>query len=129
MPFLLGLDALTKFKVALTFDDKVMRSKLDGWLLPLVHKNRHMYIELVPSVLITERELRRAHRHFFHPQPTKLLSLMNPANPAEVSPNLLSDIEMNSATCELCQKEADAPHHFRVAFPEAYYVFNRTVYM
>ena len=52
---------------------------------------------------------------------------MKRANPNEVSPNLISDLEKISATCDVCQRESDSPHRFRVSLPNLECIFNLTL--
>lgn len=78
-------------------------------------------------VFFTSSELRKIHRHFHHPQPGKIYSTIRRADPKEASKNLMADLESITATCEVCQQEADAPHRFRVSIPHGDCVFNPTV--
>lgn len=127
VPFLLGLDALTQFEVILNFGENTVVSKCDGWSLPLKRKLGHVYIEWVPSILYTERELRRVHRNFYHPQPDKLYALLKRAHPDTTNPGTLAELEKIQSTCDVCQREADAPYRFRVSLPHTEVVFNRIV--
>lgn len=127
VPLLLGLDVLTASQLILDFAEDEVCSKADGWKFPLTRKNGHVYLEWTVGVFYTSTELRKIHRHFYHPHPGKLYSVMKRADRGKVSPDLMSDLERISATCDVCQREADAPHRFRVALPDADCVFNRTV--
>lgn len=127
IPFLLGLDLLTRFKIVIDFDDKVMRSKIDGTSLPITRKMGHAYIDWTPSILYTEQELRRIHRHFHHPLPDRLTSLIKRAHPNTKMSKVYSDLEKIKSTCDVCQREADAPHRFRVTMPSGECIFNKVV--
>lgn len=127
VPFLLGLDALTKFKVILNFGDDTAQSKCDGWKLKMVRKLGHVYIEWPPSILYTETELRRIHRHFYHPRVDKLFAVMKRADPKLVATDVYKDLEKIQSTCDVCQRESNAPHRFRVSLPNVNCVFNRVV--
>lgn len=129
VPLLLGLDVLTSYRMILNFADDEVTSKADGWRLPLIRKGGHVYLDWTVGILYTVPELRKIHRHFYHPHSEKLYAMMRRADPKKVSPEVLADLERVSATCEVCQREADAPHRFRVSLPGSDCIFNRTVCM
>lgn len=78
-------------------------------------------------VLYTSNQLLNVHRHFYHPNPENLYAVMKLSEPEEVSPDVPSDLEKISATCDVCKREADSPHRFRVSIPGSDCVINRTV--
>lgn len=124
---LLGLDLLTKFKIVIDFDEIFMQSKLDGWVLPIFCRLGHACGEWTPSILYTEHELRRVHRHLFHPQTDRFSTLINRVNPDCELSKVDSNIEKIKATFDVCQRKADMPHRFRVAIPNGKWVFNKSV--
>lgn len=101
--------------------------KRDGWKLPVVRRNGHVYIEWAVNIYFKESKIRKNHRHFYHPQPGKLYSIMRKANPERKTPELMNDLERITATCDVFQRESDAPHRFRVTIPDGKCVFNRSV--
>lgn len=125
--FLLGLDLLTKFKIIIDFDGNIIRSKLDCWVLPIVRKLGHAYVEWEISAFYTETELRRLQRHFYHPQTERLFALIKGADPTREVSEIHVDLERIKATCDVCQREADMPHRFRVALPIGECTFNKTI--
>lgn len=127
VPFLLGLDVLTKFKIILDFDKDMIRSKCDGWAAPIVRKFGHAYLEWLPSILYTEAELRRVHRHFFHPSTERLAAVIKRSDPSAMSPQVIADLDKIKSTCDVCQREAGIPHRFRVSMPASECIFNRIV--
>lgn len=48
-------------------------------------------------------------------------------DPENASPSLFQDLEKVTSTCDVCQREADAPHRFWVSMPGEDSVLNRTV--
>ena len=45
-------------------------------------KARHLFYEWTKEVVYADKELKRIHRHFYHPQPERILNLMkNLADP------------------------------------------------
>ena len=125
VPFLFGLENMLKYKIVLDVDNAVMFSKLQGWTLPLRFKNGHLYYEWAVSILFTESELRKVHNHFSHPEPDRLFSLFRRADPSSTSSHILNDLEKISSTCETCQREASAPHRFRVSLANIDIILNR----
>lgn len=70
IPVLLGLDAFSKFKIILDFEDNAMKLKCDNWELQIVQKLGHTYIEWAPSIFFTERKIQLINRHFSIRKPT-----------------------------------------------------------
>lgn len=64
----------------------------------LVQKFGHIYVNWVPSILYKELELRRIHRHFFHPQAELHTVMMKRADPEIVSAMVYLELEMTQAT-------------------------------
>ena len=52
---------------------------------------------------------------------------MRRADPSKTSLQVLHDLKRINATCDFCQRLAQAPHRFRVALTEEDMVLNRTV--
>lgn len=44
VPLLVGLDFLTPSRLVLDYADDEVRSKTDGWCIPLIGKNGHAYL-------------------------------------------------------------------------------------
>lgn len=120
MPFLLGLDVSTKFKIILDFGEDVTKSKCDEWTLPITRKMGHAYVERTPSSLYTERELRQVHRSFFHPQMDRLTNLIKRSDcDADISQlYMYANIEKIKATCDVCSRrlifDLDFASHFKM---------------
>lgn len=129
VPFLLGLNILTQLKAHLDFDEDTMSPKFEGWSLPLTRKLGHVYNVWEAPILYTEAELRKIHRHFHHPQSKKLAAFIKRAAPESYSPAVLSDPERTQEVCDVCQREADGPHRFRVSLPYEECIFNRALSM
>lgn len=90
IPFLLGLDVLTKLKIIADFDDNIIRSKLYGCELPIVLKLSHLYVEWEISAFYTETELRSLHRQVYYPQTESLIALVKRADPPYEFPRFTS---------------------------------------
>lgn len=127
VPFPLGLDVMTEYKMVLDMDECTLASKLQGWQIPLRKKPGHLYYEWAATILLTETELVRVHKHFYHPNSERLFSLMRRADPGSTSPQVLKDLEKIEGACDVCQRLGHAPHRFRVAMPDENVVFNRTL--
>lgn len=125
IPLLLGLETMIKYKVVLDVDERTLYSKLQGWSLELTLKRGHLYHNWNIGILFTENELRKVHNHFYHPEPERLYSLFKRADPSSASPQLLQDLDNINSVCDTCQREASAPHRFRVSASNADIVFNR----
>lgn len=102
IPFLLGLDTMTKNGMVLDTKRQTLSSNSDGWKVSLVRKRGHLYYDWEIRVLFTEAELRKVHKHFFHPKPEKLYALIRRADPATASPKALQDLEGIDAKCDPC---------------------------
>lgn len=127
--FLLGLNVLTQLKTHLGFDEDTISFKYDGWTLPLTQKLGLVYIVWKVSMLNTESELRKIHCHFHHPQPEKLSAVIKRTGPKSYSSSVLSDLEQIQQVCEVCQREVDGRHRFRVCPPYEDCIFSRSISM
>lgn len=126
VPLLFGLNLLRKNRSLLFFEKRLIGSRADGWTAPLIRKNGHDYIQWKPSILYTEKDLQKIQRHLHHPSPTKTYSLLKRTDPAKVPPNILAGLENINATCDVWQKEPDAPYCFHVSLLEEGLVPNHT---
>lgn len=127
VPLLIGLDTLTKLKAILDLDQDTLSSKVGSWKLPLRRKLGHVYLEWPISIFYTELELRRAHKHFYHPSTEKLLNVLHRADPGAIHSRVRSTLNKIRDTCDVCQRLAPQPHRFRVSLPHETCVFNRIV--
>ena len=92
-------------------------------------KHGHLFYEWERSVLYTDTELRRIHRHFYHPQPERIFNLMKRSNDPEATPETYKQLMEITQNCEVYQRLAEQPNRFRVSLPPDEIVFNRTVLM
>lgn len=129
VPLLLGLDVLKRLDIIIKFSNGTLQSENDDWVLNLKHKMGHLYVEWPPTVFYTEQELRRIHRHFYHPSTDKLANLIRRGAKDHDKPGLRRDLDHIRETCEICQRLAKAPGRFRVAIPNEECTFNRSVGM
>lgn len=127
VPLLLGLDVLRRLKVILDFDKFTMTSTKGHWSVQLKRKLRHAYVEWADNILYTETELRKMHRHFYHPSTDKLFKMIKRAEPTNEHPGMHEVLEKIKETCDTCQRNGNEPHRFRVAMPPENCVFNRMV--
>lgn len=129
VPLLLGLDVLQKLKLLINFEDGTLHSPRDHWRVQLVQKFGHLYVEWPMEIYYTEQELRRIHRHFYHPSTSKLQALIQKGAPKHNLPDLAKTLDHVRDTCDTCQRLAKEPSRFRVSMPSEDCVFNRTVGM
>lgn len=87
--------------------------------------NRHLFYNWNISILFTESELRKVRNHFYPPEPDRWFSLFRGADPSSAYPELLNDLNNINTTCDTCQREASAPHCFRVSLTDGKVIFNR----
>lgn len=76
-----------------------------------------------------EYELKRIHRHFYHPGTDKLVNLIHQEAPEHDEPELRKKLEHIRKSCEPCQRLAKQPGLFHVFLQNEDCVFNRTVGM
>lgn len=129
LPLLLGLDVLSRLKAVLDFGKYTMTSTAGNCTIPLTKRMGHAYIDWQSSILYTEPELRKMHRHFFHPSTDKLYAIIKRAEPTTTNTGMYDILEKVKGTCDTCQRNAAEPHRFRVSLPNEDCVFNRVVSM
>lgn len=129
VPLLIGLDVLGRLKVILDFNEFTMSSTTENWTIPLSRKMGHAYIEWADSILYTELELRRMHKHFYHPSTEKLYAVIKRAEPSTTHTGIYDILDKVRNTCETCQRNSREPHRFRVSLPGEECTFNRIVSM
>eukprot|EP00170_Pyropia_yezoensis_P002751 contig_11549_g2756 len=127
VPLLLGLDTLDKFHMYANTVLNRLVCEAYSVSVPLVRKLGHVYFVWERNVLCTMPELRKLHRDFFHPQPSRLYAVINKAGGDHAKPSTLKQLQQVSSSCDLCQRLAKEPSRFRVALPSEDIVFNRTV--
>lgn len=127
VPLLFGLDTLDKFHMYANTVLNRLVCEAYSVSVPLVRKLGHVYFVWERNVLYTMPELRKLHRHFFHPQPDRLYAVINKAGGEHAKPSTLRQLQDVSNTCDLCQRLSKEPSRFRVALPPDDIVFNRTV--
>lgn len=125
VPLLLGLDVLERLKIVLYFNDYSMSSIAEDWTVPLIMKNGHAYVVWCSKILYSEAELRKMHRHFYHPSTDKLYAVIKRAEPATTNTGMYDLLENVRDTCDKFQRNAAEPHRFRVSLPTEDCVFNR----
>lgn len=72
LPFLLGLDFMTRIKMVIYFDRDKVRYKAGGWNTIIVRKLGNVYVVWSVQIFYTHRALRHMHRYFYHPSAEKL---------------------------------------------------------
>lgn len=95
--------------------------------MPLVRNNGHLHIVELVRIIYTSSELHKIHLHFYQTHPEKQYSVMERADPSNVSPDAMADLEGISTTYHVRQREAAAAHSFQVFFLDNDCGFNRTV--
>lgn len=56
-----------------------------------------------------------------------MYALLKRAHPDTTNPDTLAELEKIQSSCDVCQREADAPYRFRVSLSHSEVVFNRVV--
>jgi len=79
--------------------------------------------------MYTEPELKKIHRHFYHPQPLSIYKMMKQAKDPKATPETLGALEKITTSCDVCQRISSQPGRFRVALPNKDLLFNRVVLM
>lgn len=118
---------MPKLKLVLDFDKAFVSSKADGWTLQLTRKLGHAYILWDMFIFYTEAELTRIHRHFCNLLTDRLVAVMRRADSATINSIFYNDLEKITQSCNVCQREANAPQRFRFSLPATNCDFNRTV--
>lgn len=85
IPLLIGLDVLTHIRATIDFADDVLSSQDGQWSLNLRRKMGHLYVTWDDEVCFSEADVRRLHRHFYHPSDMKLMALIERATPEEAN--------------------------------------------
>ena len=112
VPLLLGLEFLLQYGIRIDTAYNLLFSSAGGCKLPLVKKHSHLYLEWPDEFLYTTEELRKMHRHFFHPKSERLYAVMRRSDPNNCSPQNLRDLEDIESRCEVCQRLRRAPSRF-----------------
>lgn len=103
VPLLIDLDTLTHLKAIINFSADTMTTTSGIWHLPLRRKLGLVYIEWPITVYYTEAELRKAHRHFYHPSTDKLLNAFHCANPDLIDDGTHKKLTHVGNTCDAFQ--------------------------
>lgn len=127
VPFLLGLYMLTDLRTVLDFETDRPSGRVDGWSVPLIRKMGHLYAEWPVRVLFSSSQLRRLHRNFKHSSPERPYAFMKRAESHGKHLKLLKERELIRRSCDVCQREADAPWQFRVSLSNEDDAFNANV--
>ena len=88
-----------------------------------------MFYEWDYEVLYTDAQLTRMHRHFYHPTPDRLFSLMKRAEDPSANTETYAQLEQISRKCDIRQRYEGQPGRFRVSILSEDIVFNRTILM
>lgn len=128
VPVLIGIDILDREQLVPDNVNNRLQSHIYGWSIPITRKNGHMYITWNESqIFFNRRELYKMHRHFHHPSPGKLLSLIKRSNLTNVDANTKQILEEISQSCSTCQTFSSKPQRFKVSLPNEKIIFNREV--
>lgn len=128
IPFLLGIDVLDNQQMYADNTENKLVSKRYGWTLPIIRRNRHLYITWpIRKIYYTRAELYKLHHHFYHPSASKLYNLLRRTNPSKLNPNTIRTLDEITKSCSTCQKYSKGPHRFRVSFPKEKCIFNHEI--
>lgn len=129
VPLLIGLDILDEHKLYINNVKNLLVCENPQWSGPVTRKMGHIYYEWGYGTMYTKAELKKIHRHFYHPRPERIFSLMKRANDPQATADTLKLLEDVTESCDVCQRIAKQPGRFRVALPTEDIVFNRLVYL
>lgn len=101
------------------FADDQVSFKSDNRYLLLVRKNINAYLVWYASFICTTNEVRKLHRHFYHPHPDRIYAVMKQKNPIEFWGEFLADFKRISSMCDAFKSEEDGPHRFRASVPDS----------
>eukprot|EP00171_Calliarthron_tuberculosum_P021509 IDg21509t1 len=127
VPLLVGLDLMDKYKLYIDNVSNMLVCKAPQWSHPVTRKFGHVYYEWTYETMYSEKELRRIHRHFYHPHPERLYSLVHRAGDSNATPETMEMLKNLTASCDVCQRLSETPGRFRVSLPQEAIIFNRTV--
>ena len=127
VPFLLGLDYMGRYRMAIDTDKCVLSSRLQGWTVPLKKKLGHLCYERGPQILFPETALMKVHKHYHRPDSERLYAVKKRSDPEKTSPQVLNDLKRISSECDFRQRLSHAPHRFRLFLPDGKVVFNKPV--
>lgn len=130
VPMLIGLDLLDEFKLVVNNVTNKLMCLTQKWSLPIIRQLGHLYLKWSFSRnLYTKTELKKMHRHFHHPEASKMYNLIKRAKPEHATPETRAMLEQIGKACETCQVFSAQPQRFRVSLPPNKIVFNKTVAM
>ena len=125
VPLLIGIDVLDKHSLVADNVKNVLEDRTNGWTLPIIRKQGHMYITWNSrTIMFTRNELQRIHKHFWHPSASKLFNLLKRTHPEDTSSETLKILNEIQSACRTCAVYSKGPHRFRVSFPKEECVFN-----
>ena len=129
VPLLIGLEFLDTFKVSIDLANDRMLSRGGEWEIHLKTDQGHLFVvwNVQADILFTLPELRKCHRHFYHPESQRLFAILRRSRREECSPQILQQLEEIERSCDVCQRMAKGPNRFRVTLPQNDIIFNRTL--
>lgn len=115
-----------KLSAKINFSDDVMNFKDGSWCVDQQRKLGHLYNVSKTDVCLTESEVRRLHRHFYHSRDERFIYFIKRAIPEEDIVSNRSTISKVREACNICHSNAREPQRIRVSLPEEDFVLNRT---
>lgn len=117
---------LTELRSVFEFANDLLSAKDGSWCVNQKRKLGHLYIVWESDICFTESEIRRLHKHFFHPSDAKLMGLIARALPDEETRQTRSTVEKVRLAFDGCQRNSRELSRFRVSIPADECVFNHT---
>ena len=95
VPLLIGLERLDTFKVSIDLANDRMLSRDGEWEIHLKRDQGHLFViwNVQAGILVTLPELRKCHRHFYHPNSQRLFAILRRSRREEFSPQILQQLE------------------------------------
>lgn len=106
-----------------------MTSKIDELTTPLVRKLGHVYIEWILRIMYMEHKLRRIHRYFYHHSKNMMYAVIRRSEPKNANYDVYSTIFKVQNTYDVCKRNTNESHRYRVSLLATEFVFNWIVSM
>ena len=130
IPFLLGLDIMSREGLLIDLSNDVVKHPTSRWISSLTRMRNHIFLSWnAQTILYTRQELHKLHLHFFHPSARKLFNLVKRAHPTKATAQTRRLLEEISKSCSTCTEFSTRGLRFKVSMPEEDLSFNQTLAM
>lgn len=109
VPLLIGLDIMDKHHLYVNTVQNLLVCEKPEWNILVVRKRGHIYYEWDYDVMCTDADLKKIHRHFYHPRPERIFSLMKRSKDPNATVETMQSLEKITSSCDTCQRLASQP--------------------